>query len=331
MKWHAVALASFLGGAISSQTPPPAPVGSGKPPVEKRAETDSKVARRAEEMRTNLGKGQQVKSHVKVRVRLKNGNRLTGVVKDGRLVERVDGLRFVDANARDAGAGIRLWYSGGTRNYVFVPFRSLRSYEVVQRLSQKQLFDIERELMMRERRSSGGAKNVEAAKEGDAAQPAGPPSLDGFGAPPAGAPGTTQPGTSQPATTPPATGNSTVVVNTGGAVKAGAAAKAAKTNTETGTAGDDVKKVSVDKQLAWSELLRKYPPSQGWNEAKKNEIARRFQVIGARPSKHEQEFVDNFAEWKRACEHNGIDPAGKPQVSEREQRRAERNRTRGGR
>ena len=70
----------------------------------------------------------------------------------------------------------------------------------------------------------------------------------------------------------------------------------------------------------------------GWNEAKKNEIARRQVVIGVPPSKFELEFVEKFDEWIKACEHNGIDPNAsvvKKPPTKREQRRAERARIRG--
>ena len=109
-----------------------------------------RVEERSQDMRKQIDTGKHLMSHVRVAVRLKNGNRLQGVVKDGRLVERVDGLRFVDAQARDAGAGIRLWYSSGRRNYVFVPFTDLSEYEVEERLSQKQLDALEEELQMNE-------------------------------------------------------------------------------------------------------------------------------------------------------------------------------------
>ena len=55
-----------------------------------------RINRRAQQMREQLGTGKAIKSHVKVQVRLNNGNRLEGVVKDGRLVEKVTGLRFED-------------------------------------------------------------------------------------------------------------------------------------------------------------------------------------------------------------------------------------------
>ncbi|MCB9877565.1 MAG: hypothetical protein H6835_08200 [Planctomycetes bacterium] len=160
MNWSAVAVASLFAASLSAQVPP-APTGGESRPKDK-------IERRAEEMREHLGTGRQVQSHVKVSVRLKNGNKLVGVVKDGRLVERVDGLRFVDAQARERGAGIRLWYSGGTRNYVFVPFESLQGYEVLQRLTNDQLKEMETQLAMAEKRAAERAAAAQKAAQGDA-------------------------------------------------------------------------------------------------------------------------------------------------------------------
>lgn len=144
MKWQALLFVPLL-GVVRAQEPP-------APTVEPRPK--DRVSERADSMREQIGKGRQVRSHVRVAVRLKNGNKLIGVVKDGRFVERVDGLRFVDAQAQERGAGIRLWYSGGTRNYVFVPFANFQSYEVLQRLSQEQLTAMEQEMQMAEQRAA---------------------------------------------------------------------------------------------------------------------------------------------------------------------------------
>lgn len=63
-----------------------------------------------------------IRSHVRVEIRLANGNRLAGIVKDGRMVERVDGLRFVDAHADDKGAGIHLGIRAGPTTTCWCPY-----------------------------------------------------------------------------------------------------------------------------------------------------------------------------------------------------------------
>ena len=325
MNWHSVLVASLLSGLVSAQNP--APPGGVKPaPVKK----DRRVDERARDMRDQITEGRIVKTHVRVTVRLSNGNRLTGVVKDGRLVERVDGLRFVEARARERGAGIRLWYSGGTRSYVFVPFANLKGYEIVQRLSQKQLQAIEDEMQMAEKRAAeraaAKARRANGKAGGDVAETtekAKPMTLDdmksGRVSPPAGSPGGATGATGEAGQT---------------AEQAGGEAEAAKVADAKPAGGEqaDASTEEVKEQLLWSELLRKFPPKMGWNEAKKNEIARRRVVVGANPSKLELEFVDKFDDWMQACEHNGIDPnaaAKKEPQTKRERRRAERERLRG--
>ena len=115
-------------------------------------------------MREHMDTGRPLQSHVRVAVRLKNDNILRGVVKDGKLVERVDGLRFVDAQAKEPGAGVRLWYTTGVRNYIFIPFSQFAEYEVLQRLSQSDLEGIERELQ-RQETSRGAAVPAAPAAE----------------------------------------------------------------------------------------------------------------------------------------------------------------------
>lgn len=341
MKWHSCIVASLLAALVSAQNPAP-PGGVKSKPAKKTARADE----RARSMRNQITEGRMVKSHVRVRVRLSNGNRLTGVVKDGRLVERVDGLRFVEAQARDRGAGIRLWYTGGTRSYIFVPFDSLKNYEVVQRLSQKQLMEIEKEMQMAEKRAAerkaAAARRANGKAKGDAKsttapgqpqQPAGnaPPTIEGLGTWKPGKPGAQAAPTTEQAN---AEGTETQKaeaqkLGADGKPVAGTPGKAGK-EAKTGEAKATTEE--VQQQLKWSELLRKYPPKSGWNEAKKQEIERRQVVIGATPSKFELEFVEQFDDWMQACEHNGIDPNAavekKPQ-SKRERRRAERARTRG--
>lgn len=284
---------------LAAQTP------AGKTPVGrtpavksvKGVQDPDRINRRAKQMREQLGTGKYVRSHVRVQVRLKNGNRLRGVVKDGRLVERVNGLRFEDAHAADKGAGIRLWYAGGTRNYVFVPFAELKTYNVLERLTQKQIAEIEAELQMREVARDEQLRREQQAR--DAGK---------NGMPPVGPGGETAPG--QPSFDPKQSAAEQIKAQA--EAKARAEAKAgAGGEPATGKAGDKAdaegdKETSV-KELhrKWFKLVQDYPPDQGWNAAKRDEISRRFAVIGARPSAHEQRFVDEFAEWKKACDHFG--------------------------
>ena len=276
MKWTLVVAAIALHGSLCGQSP--VPNGETKPPKET-ARTDQ----RAQSMRDQIGSGRAVHSHVRVAVRLKNGNKLIGVVKDGRLVERVDGLRFVDAQALERGAGIRLWYSGGARNYVFVPFTDFAEYEVLEQLTQKQLQLLESEMQMEERRA---AERVAAAGRQATGAAAVPPVVEGEVAPP------TEPVPS-PVVAGPMVGKNTK--------KAAAAEKAAADSANTAA------KAEQELQKAWFALVQDYPPAGGWNAQKRDEIKRRLVVIGSKPSAAEQRFADNFEQWQKACAHFGVE------------------------
>lgn len=269
MKWLLVVAVPALCLPLAGQ--------AGTPVTPKQGTSDqARVEQRAQSMREHIDTGRPIQSHVRVAVRLKNGNKLIGVVKDGRLVERVDGLRFVDAHAQDRGAGIRLWYTSGIRNYVFVPFKDFIHYEVLQQLSSKQIEEIEREMQMAEKRAAERAAEAAAIAAAAAA---------GQGAAPAGE-----------AATPPA--------------PAGAQSEPAKD----GKPAADAK--AQDQQRLWFALVQQYPPDSGWSKARRDEIARRMVVVGAKPSVAEQHFVDNFGEWQKACEHFGLGVA-KPADGER--------------
>jgi hypothetical protein len=333
MKWQALMVALLVCGGACAQVPA-APPGGTKPA----AKTVDRVSKRAEKMRDSIATGRQVKAHVKVLVRLQNGNRLRGVVKDGRLVERVDGLLFVDAQARDHGAGIRLWYSGGTRSYIFVPFKSLKSYEVVQRLSQKQLMDLESEMQLAEKRATERVAQAARRAKGDAGGAV--PTPDPFEV------NATRPKQSDlqqvpgfgklPTASLPMAGRSTATAKSAGQLatqKSGSKGAKVGDAAAPGKVTDPASDLKQAKQeLMWAQLLRSYPPKAGWNEVKKNEIARRKVVIGVVPSEFEMDFVKKFDSWMEACERNGVDPnAGviqKPKTK-RELRREERRRVRG--
>lgn len=261
---------------------------------------DTRTEERAQSMREQIDEGHTVRSHVRVLVRLKNGNKLRGVVKDGRFVERVDGLRFVDAQAKDRGAGIRLWYTSGARNYVFVPFADFAEYTVLQRISAEELTEMEKQLQMEEARRAERLAASARSATGTARGSDEPPAPE------------------QPGDVPPAPGQESD--SQGGGATDGTKPPAPAT-------GD------VDQQRVWFALLQDYPPADGWNQQKRDEIARRKVVVGAKPSAHEQRFVDQFAEWQKACLHFGVGKeskqtedadGGESQDSTRDRRRKRR-------
>lgn len=273
----------FACHALLAQEPAP-PAAETPPP--------SQADVRAQSMRQQIGEGKQLQSHVKVVVRLNNGNRITGVVKDGRLVERVDGLRFVEANADDKGAGVRIWYTAGARDFVFVPFRDFAEYKIVQKLSNAQLQQVEADLQ-----ASLARKNAPSpAGEGKA------------GADPDAAPGAADgEGEARPADQDPVAAKKSGDPATKPKAKAKDAAKEGDGAKEKAK-GDD-KAVGKDQAKAWFDLVQAYPPEDGWSEARRDELKRRFVVVGSKPSATEQRFIDEFDEWKRACAYYGVEPA----------------------
>ena len=306
------------------------------PPRPSKAERGEQQAR---EMRAAIRDGKVRTSHVKVRVRLKNGNRLTGVVKDGRLVERLEGLRFVEAEAGERGAGIRLWYTSGTRSQVFVPFADLQDYEVVQSLTRKELKSIEERLQQPERVRRAPAATSEAkatevqrvpnsrtetitAGRRPRRPPPPPDGLDSWDRQPL--PSSVEI-SAPPAPDAPSAPAAPVAPSPEGV-------EVRPATPPVGGAEADRAIATAQQLLVWSELLRKFPPKMGWNAARKDEISRRLVVVGANPSVAESEFVAQFTEWLRACQHHGIAPdvtVAKPPETKRDRRRLEHSRRRG--
>ena len=326
--WLCAGLLAAQQVVATSKAPPPA-----------RSGTTERGEQQAREMRAAIRDGKVRTSHVKVRVRLKNGNRLTGVVKDGRLVERLEGLRFVEAEAGERGAGIRLWYTSGTRSQVFVPFADLQDYEVVQSLTRQELKRIEEQLQQPERvRRAPAATSVAKATEVQRVpkrrtetitagrRPGRPPpppdGLDSWARQPL--PPSVEIGAPRAPDAPSAP-----------AAPAAPSAEEVELRPATPPVGGAVadRAIATAQQLlVWSELLRKFPPKMGWNAARKDEIARRLVVVGANPSAAESEFVAQFTEWLRACNHHGIAPdvtVAKPPETKRDRRRIEHARRRG--
>ena len=131
------------------------------------------IEREIMRMRQLLRDGKLVLSHVRLRVRLKNGNKIQGVVKNGRLIEKVDGLHFVSTDSMSRGAGIRLWYYDNTNSYIFLPFATIASYRVGERLSSHQILAIERKIDVDRKATEDARKAYLARKEAERRRRAG--------------------------------------------------------------------------------------------------------------------------------------------------------------
>lgn len=234
------------------------------------------VERQAQRMRERLEEGQrELRSHVRVQVRLKNGNRLLGVVKDSHIIQRADGYRFVKTDARDPGAGIRLWYYNNSNSFIFLPFDSLQDYQVKERLSTAQVLAIETQITEEQRRKEAEQKAEQEAQRLR--------EIAGEGEPPSGE---ETPAGETPPVEPQGETGKPAPKEAGGAGEAG---------------GKETPAEAAQKEEArLLQLLRDYPPADGWSEQRKGEISRRFAVTGSRPTAHEQRFVEVFADWQKA-------------------------------
>lgn len=135
-----VVLLSLLPGQVS---------GTGDPslhPDKKRVVEE--VTRKRDDMRD----GKVERFNVRVKVRLKNGAKLNGVVKNGRLVEREEGIDFVEADRSNPDAGIRLYYFDETTSFVFLRWGEIDTHKVVVRLTDDEVRAIEKDMLERERK-----------------------------------------------------------------------------------------------------------------------------------------------------------------------------------
>jgi hypothetical protein len=213
----------------------------------------------------------------KLQVKLKNDRTLIGIVRDGRLYEKIVyqgtvspfekklqqryGIapsvpltqRFVKAEPTDAGVGIRLWHHDSTGGYVFLTYDDIVSVNRLQVISPAEL----KELDERARRRNAARKaeiqkkwEEYARKRRDALKKA----IDDDAKP--GAPG-------------------------------------AKPENKQG-------ETSSPEAQALDELFKRFHPSKGWTPGRKRVIEWRKWTLGIFPSEEEKEFLANYEPWKKA-------------------------------
>ncbi|MEZ5963794.1 MAG: hypothetical protein R3F56_08105 [Planctomycetota bacterium] len=118
------------------------------------------VLRKRDDMRS----GKTGRFNVRVRVKLKNGAKLNGVVKNGRLVEREEGIDFVETDRQSPDAGIRLYYFDETTSFVFLRWEDIAQHKVLVRLTDDEVRAIEREFAERERKRREVEAQLRAAR-----------------------------------------------------------------------------------------------------------------------------------------------------------------------
>jgi hypothetical protein len=216
---------------------------------------------KARRMRTQLDDGSVVRTHVKVDLRLRNGNRLQGVAKDSQVVQQKDGaFRFAPAMMKDADSTLQLWYSNRNNSFVVLPFADVLEYRINEKLTTAQLQVIEQELVARQKELDALRAQQEAQKQAEAG---------------------TQPGEDKPAT-----GEA--------AQPAGATPPAGKTPAKPETK----EQPRDDGDLLM--LLQEFPPADGWSAERKADILRRKVTIGAAPTAQEKRFLEVFDDWQKA-------------------------------
>lgn len=144
-----------------------------------------RVVQEVNEKTRLMREGHVIRTNVRVTVRLLNGSRLRGVVRNGRFIERVDGLTFVPSEMTEPNAGLRLWYYDETNSYIFLPYASIETHQIGEQLSQLEVIEIGRqfdeqarkraELAASERDRATAEKQQDKTGTADAGKGATPP------------------------------------------------------------------------------------------------------------------------------------------------------------
>ena len=97
-------------------------------------------------------------ANVQILLELRNGEKIKGIVRNGRFVERDAGLDFVPSEKRIPGAGLRIWYYNNTSSYIFIQYKYIRRYKIIRRLSDLQVKEIGDKIKEREKREAALAR-----------------------------------------------------------------------------------------------------------------------------------------------------------------------------
>jgi hypothetical protein len=144
--------------------------------------TKDRIRREVEEKQRLMREGKVVRSNVRITVRLLNGSRIKGVVKNGKFVERHDGLAFIQSERATEGAGLRLWYYDQTDSYIFLPWSTVAEHSIGEVLSDEEVAQMGLEL---ERAARTAREQPVPSLPGTQPPPPAPPGPAG-GTPPPG-------------------------------------------------------------------------------------------------------------------------------------------------
>ncbi len=154
----ALLLAAALCGTASPQAgKKPAPPKRTSPLGKETPKEKEVLERIRDNFRRNKG-GRSLSANVQILLQLKNGEKIKGIVRNGRFVERDAGLDFVPADKKIPGAGLRIWYYNNTSSYIFIRYKYIRNYRIIRRLSDLQVKEIGDKIRERERREAALAR-----------------------------------------------------------------------------------------------------------------------------------------------------------------------------
>ncbi len=127
-------------------------------PLGKESPKDRAVIERIRNNFKESRKGRSLSANVQILLELKNGEKIKGIVRNGRFVERDAGLDFVPADKRIPGAGLRIWYYNNTSSYIFIQYKYIKNYRIIRRLSDLQVKEIGDKIREREKREAALAR-----------------------------------------------------------------------------------------------------------------------------------------------------------------------------
>lgn len=122
--------------------------------------------------RARLKKEGVLQSHIQVKITLRNGEIMRGVVKNGLFVEKPTRLEFVRAEMKVPGAGIRLWYYNDTSGFIFLPYRTIKTYKILRRLTEVEVAALHDQMVAKKKVAKDEGKEAGKAvqKKADAFQ-----------------------------------------------------------------------------------------------------------------------------------------------------------------
>ena len=134
----------------------------------KRKAIDEKIRK----TRARLKKEGVLQSHIQVKVTLRNGEVMRGVVKNGLFVEKPTRLEFVRAEMKVAGAGVRLWYYNGTSGFIFLPYRTIKTYKILRRMTDLEVANLHDQMIAKKKvaEEEGKQAGKEIEKKAEAVQ-----------------------------------------------------------------------------------------------------------------------------------------------------------------